>query len=151
MDERTQRWRQVGNVYLWRYVDRPHNYHGFHCTADAAGCASLIELLNLMHAAEFTARNTIQLTKPGANEFSVVGYPGRTHAPVTWTIETSREKYPPQYWSFVETDHDAKLTLGHDRIADVIRGLHDVAAARGDYNIGDDDFEQSLWFWWQLK
>ena len=39
------RWKQRGIISLWRYTENSRNYSGWHLTADAAGCASLLELL----------------------------------------------------------------------------------------------------------
>ena len=45
-------WVQEGRLYAWRYADPRQDWGGWHFTADPAGCRSVRNLLNRMHAGE---------------------------------------------------------------------------------------------------
>ena len=64
MEEAVRSWQQEGRISLWRYRKAPRMYQGWHFTADQEGCASLIELFNILSSATGHAHRTISLTDP---------------------------------------------------------------------------------------
>ncbi len=147
MDDAVKRWTLQGHVYLWRYQGvGVRHYPGWHLTADAPGCTSMLELIDLMHASPFAGRASVPLTAPGDRELSVPNA-GLPHtAAASFELYHSPTKVPPAHWRLVADDGRVRLEAGREALAEVRRGIADVARHEGDYSIGADG--QELWFWW---
>jgi hypothetical protein len=52
MRNRVNEWVQEGRLYVWRYADPRKAWRGWHFTGDPAGCRSVRDLLDRMHAGE---------------------------------------------------------------------------------------------------
>ncbi|NNJ26102.1 hypothetical protein [Alienimonas chondri] len=140
-------WRQRGTVFLWRYQDNAENYPGWHCTADAEGCESLLRLFAVLRTAEPGDGRTVRLTSPTAAVLSVPNNRGgaaRWFAPAKWTLERASTAGPGD--CRFETDDDRlRLVVSDDtlnRLTELVRDLVD----------GIDDYSiklcgESLWGW----
>jgi hypothetical protein len=151
------RWRQRGNVYLWRFDDHVRNDPGWNFTADEDGCASLLELLTLMADDDRTARVAIQLSKP-SDDIQRLGLgvgTGKLRAPRHFTLEYPPTKVPPGFWQWTGTFRDPRLKLGRGKLIELISAVADVRQGIGDFEIGAADQKQhgfdfakmSIWFW----
>lgn len=57
----------VGRVSLWRYTENERNYPGWNLNADAAGCRSLLELLDALTITGAGGR-TVTVTQPTSEQ-----------------------------------------------------------------------------------
>jgi len=146
MDQATSQWRQAGKVNLWRYVDEPKNYRGWHFAADAAGCDSLLELISLMDAATYTAKQTVMLTRPSIVQTQVPGYAGRHQSYGRWHVHHSKTKFALRHWRLIASGDEVTLELGTAHLDKLRQGFEDVRRGSGDYCIGEEGMD--LWFWW---
>ena len=139
-------WNQNGRICLWRYTENQRNYRGWHLSADADGCASLLSLLDQLPSAS-AAYRTLQITAPSATQLRAPnnrasGWLAPSRLRIEWAAQ-------PATWLLPESLDPAHLTLGLDRLIPLRAGIADVAAGRGDYSIGDRGAR--LWFWWWPK
>jgi hypothetical protein len=137
------KWKQSGNIYIWKYRSNPRNYPGWHLNADKQGCDSLIEFLSLLSDEDSGLKRTINLSKPDSRQYNVPTSQYKVKAEAKLVIIKS-----PKENDFHFSYDSDKLTLniGGSQIPEFVRGLTDVANGKGDYCIGDDG--QELWFWW---
>jgi hypothetical protein len=67
-------------------------------------------------------------------------------------VPTGLEKR--ELWDFPVDEDPAVLTLGHDRLGDLISGVEAIARGRGDYSIGGTAVPSrpstELWLWWYV-
>ena len=146
MDDATAKWRQAGQVHLWRYAT---NSHGRHLTADEVACESLLHLLALMRVAEFTAKQTIALTPFAADELPAANFPGRFHTYRHWHLVHSKPKHAADHWQLTTDDNQITLEVGATRLDELRQGIENVRRGIGDYHIGTEGME--LWFWWSVR
>ncbi len=135
----------IGNVSLWRYVVESKNYRGRHLTADDTGCASLLHLLDLLQQPTYSAEQVVALTPPTEETLLRVGRASRCHALRRWKIVHSKPKHAPDHWQLTDAEDEVTLALGTLHLAELRKGIEDVAVGRGDYCIGGES--QELWFW----
>ena len=146
MDDAVRRWRLQGNVYLWRYKGNARNYPGWHLTADAPGCASLLELIDVMRHSQFSSEAPIALSQPTPREIGVPNAP-LEHVPATsLTVYHSPTKLAADHWRLTESNGRVRLEVGHDSLSELLNEIANVAHHEGDYSIGA--IGQELWFWW---
>ncbi|WP_395794995.1 hypothetical protein [Aquimonas sp.] len=136
-------WNQNGRICLWRYTENQRNYPGWHLSADADGCASLLSLLDQLPTAT-AAYRTLQITAPSAAQLRVpnnraAGWLAPCRLRIEWAAH-------PATWLLPEVLDPAQLSLGADWLAPLRAGIADIAERRGDYAIGNRDAR--LWFWW---
>jgi hypothetical protein len=145
MDDTVKRWRLQGDVYLWRYKGNARNYPGWHLTADTPGCASLLELIDLMRDSQFLSEAPIRLSQPTLRQISVPNAP-LEHDPAKSLAVYHSPKLVADHWRLSENDGRVRLEVGHDSLSELRKGIADVARHEGDYSIGATG--QALWFWW---
>lgn len=151
------RWRQRGNLYLWRFDDQARNYPGWNFTADGEGCISLLELLAMIANDCRTANADILLSKPPVSIQALAGVGrGRLRAPRRFTLKVrSPESSPADFWQWSGTLHDLKLKIGRGKLAELFSAVKSVAQGVGDFNIGAANHKQhgfdftnaAIWFW----
>ena len=152
-DPNVQRWRQRGDIFLWRYRDRPRNYPGWHLSATPAGAESLLQLLRMMCDAPYSSERVIRIADP---THAVLAVPNYTHgydqwqSAHRWRLRYSRRREDVANWKIVFTGRELEFTLGEKYVLALIRGIENLIAGKGDYAIssGRADEHDCLWFWW---
>jgi hypothetical protein len=149
MNDTVKRWRLHGHAHLWRYSGfGVRNYPGWHVTADAKACTSLLELIGLLQASPFSGRAIIPLTAPSALELSVPNASLRHTAATSFRLDYSPTTPSPDHWKLTADEGQVRLEVGSGTLAQLQQGVEDIARHKGDYCIGNDGEE--LWFWWHL-
>lgn len=148
------RWPAVGRVYLWRYDPNSRNYSGWHMTADAAGCAALLDVCTRIEASSYSCVLDIPLCIVTAAVLAVPGAPGNPVQPRMWCWRVSK-RFSPHHWSMIPSKRgeSVSLEISRDQVARLRAGLSDISCGRGDYSIGRDESDpqvdlERLWFWW---
>lgn len=149
-DPAVNRWRARGGVYIWHYRDNVRNYPGWHLTADAEGCTSLLELLTLMLEARYSSQTTITLKEPPAHVAGVANYGSRWYSASSIEIRYPKGQVEPDTWELTVTRGKIRLIMGEANIEAFLESIQDVQNGGGDYCLGpeDDREDMELWFWW---
>ena len=145
------RWKQRGIISLWRYTENSRNYPGWHLSADAAGCASLFELLQALRACSESTSRTVHITPPSSSTLKVPNYRSKWVAPTKWRIAFEPNKAATSLWSIETQEDSVHLTLGVTMIQELASGVKDIRRGEGDYSIGGSDEQPRLWFWWWIE
>jgi hypothetical protein len=145
------RWKQEGQVYCWRYRDRPRRYPGWNISADARGCQSCVALLDLLLSNQWSSQATIVITSPTAQALQAV------NGPAGWSSATGLDliypgaKVAPAHWRLRSSQGHVAITLGESRLREIQNGMVDIAQGRGDWGAPNDDedieSDQLLYFW----
>lgn len=143
MNPRTA-WQPAGTVSLWRYRDNARHYPGWQLTADAAGCASLLALLDALQTEGAGASRALRLTAPGPAQLAVPNNrDARWEAPQAMRLVLDQDS---DAWQWQPDNAQQVLRLGLSALAELRQGVRDIAAGRGDYSLGHG--MDALWFWW---
>lgn len=140
-------WRQSGSVSLWRYTENERNYPGWNLNADAAGCKSLLELLDALTVTGAGGR-TITVSPPTSEQLRVPNNRGGAAAwlsPEKWNVSLAPD---PTAWNFPPDTQPAVLTLGTNWLAALRAGVAGTQSGSGDHSIGNRNGGLALWFWW---
>lgn len=145
-------WKQKGRTCLWRYKPKLKLYDSWHFTADAEGCDSLVELLELMSQAEYSQHRTLTLTDPqpvGADQ--IFG----PHEMKVWHPEKLRLSFDPTMSTapgLVEVDGRIEFALSPAEIQDLREAIADVRKGDADFGVGFGDKQENsmhiVRFWW---
>ena len=142
-------WKQDGAVSLWRYTENPRKFGGWHITADSAGVASLVTLINLLRQSDPDQYRTISITAPSTRTLRVPNFQrgdAPTVSPDKWRI--SLAPGTEDVWSFPVALDPAALTVGGLYVAKLIAALEGIPRGEGDYSIGAGK-GTTLSLWWQ--
>ena len=146
---RARSWNQTGNVSLWYYTENERNYPGWHLTADAAGCESLIALLDALAVDGIPAFRAVEIKPPSKAQLGVPNNKGGLadwRSPSKLRVTFSGD---PAEWSFPPDLEPAVLTIGSDWLAPLREGISGIPRGQGDQSIGSAGNGNSrLWFWW---
>ncbi|MGS1079888.1 hypothetical protein [Pseudoxanthomonas beigongshangi] len=143
----THTWRQSGRISLWRYTENERNYPGWHFNADAAGCHSLVALLDAL-SRDGEGTRTVSISAPTNDQLRV---PNNKSGLAAWQAPDKLKvilSARPDDWSFPPAIEPAVVTLGTSWLAPLSEGIQGIAKGRGDHAIGSKDHH--LWFWWCL-
>lgn len=146
---RSHSWKQSGNASLWYYTENERNYPGWHLTADAAGCDSLVALLDVLAADGNGAFRIVEIRPPSNAQLKV---PNNKSGLAAWQAPSKLRiafSDDPAEWSFPLGLEPASLTLGSDWLTPLRDGISGIPRGRGDYSIGRiGKGSAKLWFWW---
>lgn len=132
------------NTHIWRYKDNWRNYPGYHLSADAEGCAALLEWLRSPKTRpEFRLQPvTSEVLSVPNNQDGLTAYVASTLFKLLVRPDVGRG-----YFVFSEASGRLTLECSHQQVECIIGGVEDIVRGRGDYCIGGDD-QHVLWFWW---
>ena len=111
------RWKQRGIISLWRYTEDSRNYSGWHLSADATGCASLLELLQALMSSPESAYRTVYVTPPSSSTLKVPNFRSKCVAPTKWRIAFEPNKAATSLWNIENQQDSMNLTLGGTAMA----------------------------------
>lgn len=140
-DPEIEKWRNLGKVSVWHYEGFPRDFHGYHLSADAGGCAFLLGLIDRFRSARFPARKMIQLTAPAA----AVNTRWKCVPAARLELRYRRDA-PEEHWWIEDRDGGLVIEMGISKLAEFERGIRDIARGGGDWAMHGDS--RSLWFWW---
>ncbi|MDB5341968.1 MAG: hypothetical protein JWP89_345 [Schlesneria sp.] len=139
----------VGSVSLWRYVENERNYPGWNLSADSLGVASLLSILSELQAVG--GHRTIPITSPTLSTLSVPNNnsgKAKWIAPTKWRLIYLSTDEDADAWSFLFQQDVAILSLGRNRMLELIAGIANLPQSVGDFRIGgSNNSAESLWFW----
>jgi hypothetical protein len=132
------------NAHIWRYKDNTRNYPGYHLTADAEGCASLLAWLRSPKSrSEFRLQPvTPEVLSVPNNQGGLAAYVGCTSLKLHVRSNIGRG-----HFVFSEVSGRLGLDCSQQQVECIIKGVEDIQRGEGDYCIGGDG-QQVLWFWW---
>lgn len=142
-------WRQDGRISLWRYRKAGAMYGGWHFTADAKGCASLIELCSILSTATEPAHRTISVTDPrevGADNI-FGGHELRLEVPTKLRLGNDLEGTGSIGLSTEFFD----MPLRPEDISSLSEAVTDVSADRADFGVSFGTNGTIFKFWWWPK
>lgn len=140
-------WKQSGRISLWRYTENERNFPGWHLSADAAGCQSLLALLEAL-AADRAGFRTVAITVPTKPQLCV---PNNKGGQAAWLAPNKLRvtfSPAPEEWCFPSTLDPAAITVGSAWVGRLQEGITGILKGQGDYSIGGDRGSLPLWFWW---
>jgi hypothetical protein len=142
-------WKQTGSVALWRYTENQRNYPGWHLSADDAGCASLIALLDAFAADGNAGTRTLSVTRPTSEILAVPNNRSASCvAPDKLLLSFSDVA---SQWSFPDSLDPAELTIGADWLPKLRKAIAGIPHGEGDFSIGLSKGDSlALTFWWQV-
>ena len=140
-------WRQQGAIRLYRA--KRWRGEAWHLEGEAAGFASLAELLRLLQSSEYLITRILTISGPPAGT-DLHLYSKYRYAK-TWKIAFQRT-VPEPYWEWSGDTHDPVLHLGAELLTEFIECLANEPCE--DYGIGkkEKSYETELadaeiWFW----
>ena len=142
-DPTVDRWKQKGQVALWRLRPRRERFE-WHLAADNEACRALAELIELMKAARWPSQKAIVLAHPertatcGPND-----RPPKFAAKLC--LKYAKDSGDDELWEFTVDESLVRLVLGRVYIDEFARAVDDMSQGRGDYAIGP---KRDLWIWW---
>lgn len=150
-DATVEKWKQMGNLYLWRYTENARNYPGWHLTADNQCCETLADLFDKMVSARWNSQKSLVITPPSEKVLKV---PNNRGSLAHWkTVNSLRLKYNKkvdgQQSELIQNDYELILLVDSETLWLIKECILGILKAEGDYSIKIG--ETSLWFWWMLK
>jgi hypothetical protein len=149
-DVTIDKWKQQGNLYLWKYLENARNYPGWHMTANRSACQNLADLIEKMLSSPWSSQKVLNTEPP--NE-KILQVPNNRGGKAHWEAAQSLIlKYPKKHKvtddSFLlkEYKNTVELSLGKNSLELLRQGILEIPEGKGDYTIGTDEI--MLWFWW---
>jgi hypothetical protein len=146
MNLQSHSWQQSGSIMLWRYTENQRNFPGWHLTANAEGCASLIALLDFFAASGAPGFRTLTITAPTQAALAVAN--NRSAASVAPDKLRLTFSGMSSQWLFPESTDPAELSIGTEWLPVLRRAIAGIPVGNGDYSIGPSG-SGGLWLWWQ--
>jgi hypothetical protein len=153
-DSRVERWKQSGNLYLWRYADNTKNYPGWNLAAEETGWKSLFDLLGRIAASPLACRREISVIKPTARILAVPNNPAGSEgieSAQRLILEVPRGTVGDRQWRLESNQKRVVLEVGPSKLAELHGAVGSMPSTGGDFAIGPDAQrtwkEKSLWLW----
>ena len=137
------RWKQKGNLYLWRYRDNPKNYPGWQFTGDKEGVNSLCEILSLMLTEEKNVKRTIQLSTPSEVELSISGCTSKAIPEMKVSLHCEVEE--PIDWCIKPYADSMDILCSPFSARGLRESLKKWLSGENDFSFGHN--ANQLWFW----
>lgn len=146
MDQSVERWKQAGRIAVWMNP-RTKDEH-WNLTSDPLGATSLLELLDLIEAAEFPVRRTLKVTKPNFTP----DHGGRWKVRVADCLRLvhNRVEFEANRFNLLAFEpKKLQLELGAAWLGEFRKAIEDIVQGGGDYSIGNRrKGSDELWVWW---
>lgn len=151
-DVNVDKWKQKGDLYLWRYLENSRNFPGWHLTANDICCFALNELFETMLAAHWSSEKTLTLSEPTKEVLSVPNNRGgaaRFKYANLLIIKHLKEEVANNYFALEAENKQVRFSVGSDKLKLLKNCIYRITKREGDYAINVN--ETRLWFWWLLK
>lgn len=147
MAEDVSAWRQSGALYIWRYSALNRSRRGWHFTADPAGCASIVDLIERMVVSNIACHRTLPLGRVSADIWGIPNF----GPPKTEHFEKLRIDYLPGAADLTLVENGDRLDLGFGltRAASLKAAFVYVGIGEGDFGVAtSSDKHAESWMFW---
>lgn len=121
-------------------------YAGWHFSADKAGCASLLRLLDILSSAKRSVHRTLTVTDPRTVGADRIFGDHDLQLDVPAKLRLSNDLDSKGAISF--SDDIFALSLGTDEIASLSEAVKDVSVDHADFDLGFGESGTIIKFWW---
>lgn len=120
-------WKQTGNNYLWKYLEKARHYPGWNLTADPDGARSMLDLLNLFVGATWSCVQSVATARPTPSMLRIPC--NRSGAAKCYSRRELLIRYPNTTvndidWSLADDGHKLTLTLDLQHMKELLVALH---------------------------
>ena len=147
-DEKVDKWKQEGRLYLWRYVENTRNYPGWNLTADEAFCRSFTDLIQRMLDAQYNCQKQLFITEPTTEILCVPNnHRGRaaSKSPKSLLIKHQKDESLDDYAALDEVSETVVLSAGRQKLGLIRNCVFKILEGDNDYAIEIGNTQ--LWFW----
>lgn len=151
-NENVEKWKQPGDLYLWRYTEGARNFPGWHFTAADVCCHGLAHLMEIMLSARWASQKSLKVTAPIEDVLGVPNNRGGTArwaSPKTLVLKHPKGKVDDQHFALEEDGTTITVSAGRQKLELLKECVRDIPNGKGDYSIGIG--ETQLWFWWMVR
>jgi hypothetical protein len=147
-DEKVDKWKQEGRVYLWRYLQNTRNYPGWHLSADQAFGRRFGDLIQIMLNSPYNSQKALTITAPTKEILSVPNNQGGRSAwesPKSFVIKHQKAENFNDLANLEESSETVVLTAGRQQLGLLGNCVSKILEGDNDYAIEIGDTQ--LWFW----
>jgi len=153
MKDKIEKFKVVGKVYAWKYLENQRNYPGWNLTADLKASKNLSELLDLMMISEWSSKKTITTELPTENQIKI---PNNKNGIAKWKSSPNLTLHymkgeSENHWLITETDNSVEIQFGKTKLIDFKNAINGILKGEGDYAISDHNAKSILYFWWNSE
>ena len=150
MDKQIEKYKIEGEFSCWRFIKNRKNYPGWHFSADPNGISSLLRLIEIMKASNWSSKKNIQLIDMHViNQAYPVAANKKNWIRKEYFKLNYRKNDSPETWSILKTHDTIEIILGKNKLHEFEEALLRLNKGENDFTISDekDIDEQILWFW----
>jgi len=154
MKEKIEKHKISGQVFIWKYSGNTRNYSGWNFTVDKLACQELSSLFDMMNDCEWSTSKTVQTSKPMQTEIAVPNNQNRSNT--KWLTKPAivfcvNFNLPAYHWSINETPDSLQINFGKQMLQKLKEAIIKMSNGNGDFSLSDENQENILTFWWNLR
>ena len=143
-DPEVQRFKILGDFYLWSYLPEKKSNSGVHFTCSNDAINSFNELVKMMIESDWSSKKDIKLSETSDRQISICGEKGKSYKSL---IIKHDKKQPDEIFEILKEDDKVYLNLSTDSLLRLNESLAKIKSNEGDYSIGN---HTPFWLWWNL-
>lgn len=144
MDTEINKYKIVGQITFWKFIENSKNYPGWNICTDDKGRNSLISLFEKMGKSEYPSKKEIKLNTPIELNQSWIKTNGTYK--VANTVVFSNNKFSPDLWELQVDDSRLIINLGHNKLVELKTHLVNQAFDES-ISCGLNNYDNLLSFW----
>lgn len=148
MKTKIEKYNVGGKVHIWRYKDNHKNYPDWNILLDKVANESVLELLNLMSACEWSTQKTIKTEFPIPIHLNIVN----NHNELVKKSKSTLTLYckvneAEDYWKILELEDKIEIHFGKKKLVALQNVIKSILKGKRDFTISDDNDHSILCFW----
>jgi len=144
MDKEIQRYKFIGKIACWKFIENTRNYPGWNICFDDSGRASLIGLLEKMKESDWPSKKEIQMGDPFEMNQDWIRNVGIYR--FAGSIIISNKKEPLDLWKMNENNSKLTISVGNDKIDILKSAIKNQFFDRALSGVQENDSDV-LYFW----
>jgi len=142
-----EKFKFVGEIYIWKYTSNNKNYPGWNLSLNISGAQSLLKLLDLMLQSEWSVKKAIEVNNVTNFQTDIPQNRNSGWESKKTIIFNYKKNNYFDYWQIIENGQNLEILFDNEKLLKLKESIHNLIFGKRDFAISDSNEENILYFW----
>lgn len=142
-----EKFKFVGEIYIWKYTNNTKNYPGWNLTLNKEAAQNLLKLFDLMLKSEWSAKKNIQTAPVTQFQADIPQNRNSNWKSKPKILFKYNNNDLNEFWQIIETDDCVEILFGKEKLYKLKESIHNIISGKSDFAISDSNEDNILYFW----
>lgn len=142
-----EKFKFIGEIYIWKYTSNIKNYPGWNLSLNISGAQSLLKLFDLMLQSEWSVKKAIETNNVTKFKTDIPRNGNSDWKSKKTIIFNYKKNNYYDYWQIIENGENIEILFDNEKLLKLKESIDNLISGKKDFAISDSNEDNILYFW----